>query len=113
MKKKRAQDYAQREVFVEEGGEREGEGRRNGRGMEEEAKGKEGREIERRGRGKKEGVGREEGTRESFFPGVQSFGANSWACRVARRISFTIISICLEALGIRLEWLLENTFKFQ
>lgn len=52
-------------------------------------------------------------SREAFFPEVQSFGANSWACRVARRISFTIIFICLDALGIRLEWLLENIFKFQ
>lgn len=59
---------------------------------------------------------------ETFFPeespllgnaSSQAPGANPWACRVARRISFSIIEVCLDVLGLRLEWLLENTNKPQ
>lgn len=87
------------------------EGRERER-KEGEAGGREAKRKEREGERKK---GRREGEHqqvsgETFFPEIQSFGANPWACRVARRILFTIIEVCLCTLGITLEWLSENTF---
>jgi hypothetical protein len=80
-----------------------------------------GKKESRRGRGLKEG-GRTYLWKHSSPRKVlallgktspQASGANPWACRAARRISFSIVEVCLDALGIRREWLLGNTLRFQ
>lgn len=65
------------------------------------------REEERKERGeRKRKEGRREGGKvcgKAFFPEVQSSGVKPWACRASRGILFSIIEVCLDALGVRLE----------